>query len=214
MKKIIATWAAIAFAATLSSCELKKEEKTNEKVNTPVVDQQVNTPKVNTKVQWNQSSVQWTNINNAPEANTAPKLPTQPKQDPRMKLFQEKQNKMWKLFQEFEKNTPAFKPLQDQINAIFSSWKQPTKEDMKKVQELDWKIRALFTPEMKALDAELRQMWNELFWQPKSAPATPKSEPAPDNKVVPAEPTPESTPAEPAPAPKTWTWEQPMMILK
>lgn len=199
MKKIIATWAAIAFAATLSSCELKKEAKTNQEGNTPAVKTEI--PKAPEQAPANL---------NTPNETTPADLNNQPtppaKQDPRMKLFQEKQEKMWKLFQEFSKNNPEFKKLQDQINAIFTSWKQPSKEDMKKVQELDWKIRALFTPEMKSLDEELKQMWNEIFSKQNQAEAPAQSEPV-EEATAPAK-------TAPAPTPATWSWDQPMMILK
>jgi len=142
-KKIIATSAAIAFAATLSSCELKKwEEKmmdNNEVKMEDIKEVEINLPEVPAK-----------------QAN---------EENPKMKEFQEKQAEMWKLFQEFEKNTPEFKELQKEINAIFSSWKKPSEEDMKKVEEIDWKIRGLFTPEMTALDKELRELWTEIFSQ-------------------------------------------------
>lgn len=200
MKKIIATWAAIAFAATLSSCELKKEAKTNQKANTPAVKTEI--PKAPEQAPANLNTPNET----APaDLNNQPTPPA--KQDPRMKLFQEKQEKMWKLFQEFEKNNPEFKKLQDQINAIFSSWKQPSEEDMKKVQEIDWKIRALFTPEMKSLDEELKQMWNEIFSKQNQdeTPAPTQSEPVEETPV---------TPAETIPTPATWSWDQQVMQLK
>ena len=148
-KKILATTAAIAFAATLSSCEMKKTEEKNPTENSEISNEVENTP----------SEIINEDIN----------LPETPNQDnPKMKEFEEKQAEMWKLFQDFEANNPEFKALQEEINAIFSTWEQPTEEDMKKVQEIDTKIRALFTPEMKALDEELRNMWNEIFAQPET----------------------------------------------
>ena len=164
-KKIIAASAAIAFAATLSSCEMKKWEEKNE-VKTPVVQENVQTstptePEANIPAS-TESTVNTTTSVEPQQANTSD-------QNPKMKLFEEKQAKMWKLYEDFSKNNPEVKKLQDQINAIFSSWKQPSEEDMKKVQEIDWKMRALFTPEMKSLDEELRKMWDEIFNQ--KAPA-------------------------------------------
>ena len=158
-KKILAVSAAIAFAATLSSCELKKWEQKNQSKNTEIKSE---LPKdVPTEIQKDIPA----EIPEEATENTSDNTPAQ-EQDPKMKLFEEKQAEMWKLFQDFEKNTPEFKKLQIEINTIFSSWKQPSEEDMKKVEEIDWKIRALFTPEMKKLDEELRKMWNEIFWQP------------------------------------------------
>lgn len=186
MKKIIATWAAIAFAATLTSCEMKKEVETNE---------EVNSPEINMEMPWEMEEM-------PAEIMEEAAMPAAPQnENPKMKIFEEKQAEMWKLFQEFEKNTPEFKTLQDEINAIFTSWEAVWEEQMKKVEEIDWKIRDLFTPEMKALDEELRQLWNEVFWQ--------QSEPAMEE--MPAEIMEENMSAD---SPETAEWEQPMMILK
>jgi len=183
-KKILTTTAAIAFAATLSSCELKKwEENTNTESN-----------EINSEISENIST-----------ENIVPKAMPE---NPKMKMFEEKQAEMWKLFQEFEKTTPEFKTLQDEINAIFSSWKQPTEDDMKKVTEIDWKIRALFTPEMTALDEELRKLWNEIFSQPKQT--------IENTEIVPAEKIEDikMNKTEAENIENVTEWEQPMMILK
>lgn len=147
MKKIIATWAAFAFAATLTSCEMKKTE-VNENTEAPEINVEIPAENIEAPAE----NIENLNINST---NT----------DPKMIEFEEKQAKMWELFVEFEKNNPEFKTLQEEINAIFTSWEEIWEEQMKRVEEIDSQIRALFTPEMKALDEELKEMWNEIFWQ-------------------------------------------------
>jgi len=74
-KKILATTAAIAFAATLSSCEMKKTEEKNPTENSEISNEVENTP----------SEIINEDIN----------LPETPNQDnPKMKEFEEKQAEM------------------------------------------------------------------------------------------------------------------------
>ena len=199
-KKILATTAAIAFAATLSSCEMKKWEEKNEvetaEIKTEVPAQKVEEPIVREEPTQIEPIADQAN---APQETAGENIPNpDATENPKMAEFQKMQEKMWKLYNDFAQNNEEVKKIQDEINAIFTSWKQPTEEDMKRVQELDQKMQSLFTPEMKELDAQIRKMADEIFWNPWNQ----QQAEAPAEPAQPVEPTAE-----------TW-WDQPMIELK